>query len=104
MGKFELAVLAAIVRLRDDAYGRRLHSDLESRLGKTVPMGQIYVALARLEDKRLIASALGDPTAVRGGRAKRYYWLTADGERAFRAETTALRTLVFATPLPEVVS
>ena len=41
----------------------------------------MYAALERLEEKGLVASGLGHPAAGRGGRAKRYFRVTADGLR-----------------------
>ena len=86
MGKFELAVMAAIIRLRDNAYGRSLRADLEKRVGQTVAAGQVYVALARLEQQGFIKSEMGEPTPVRGGRSKRFYEVTGTGMRAFNGE------------------
>jgi DNA-binding PadR family transcriptional regulator len=38
----------------------------------------------RLEAKGFIKSSAGEPTAERGGRAKRYFRVTADGKLALR--------------------
>lgn len=101
MGKYELAVMAAVLRLRGQAYGRRLHVELESRLGRSVPTGQIYVALARLEEKGYLESSLSAATPVRGGRSKRVYELTADGARAFQSERDGFGSLVVSAALPQ---
>jgi PadR family transcriptional regulator PadR len=37
-----------------------------------------------MEAKGLVTSRLGEPTAERGGRAKRFFEVTADGRRAVR--------------------
>ena len=84
VGQFEQLVLAAIVSLGgENAYGVSIHAEV-SRLAdpKAVSLGAVYVTLDRLEDKGLIASWLSEPTAARGGRAKRCYRLEAAGERA----------------------
>lgn len=101
MGKFELAVMAAILRLRDNAYGRSLHSELEKRLGKSVPTGQIYIALGRLEQKGYVTSKIGEPTPVRGGRAKKFYSLSGAGEEAFQSERNGLDNLFAGVALPQ---
>jgi DNA-binding PadR family transcriptional regulator len=76
-------VLAAILTLRDDAYGVTVHSKVvELAHPKDVSLGAIYVTLDRLEDKGLVSSRLSDPTPERGGRSKRVYQLEALGERA----------------------
>jgi DNA-binding PadR family transcriptional regulator len=83
VGQFEQLVLAAILTLRDDAYGVTVHSKVvELAHPKDVSLGAIYVTLDRLEDKGLVSSRLSDPTPERGGRSKRVYQLEALGERA----------------------
>lgn len=83
LGQFEQLVLTAILARRDDAYGVSIHSKVEELAHpKSVSLGAIYVTLDRLEDKGMIRSWLSDPTAERGGRAKRCYRLEALGERA----------------------
>jgi PadR family transcriptional regulator PadR len=101
MGKFELALMAAILRLRDNAYGRSLHAELEKRLARSVPTGQIYVALGRLEQKGYISSEVGAPTPVRGGRAKTFYSLTGAGEVAFQSEREGFDNLFAGAPLAQ---
>jgi len=40
-----------------------------------------------------VTSELGEPTAERGGRAKRYYRVTAAGRRALQQQLSALRAM-----------
>lgn len=98
MGRFELAVLHEALRQNGDGYGRTLHTALQEREGRTIPMGQVYVALARLESKGYLKSNVGEPTAVRGGRAKTFYSVTGSGEQAFNAELNRMRTLIALSP------
>ncbi len=56
--------------------------EIEHRTGRTVSIGAVYATLRRLEDKGFVLSALGEPTASRGGRAKRYFELAPLGGRA----------------------
>ncbi len=85
LGQFEQLVLTAILALHDDAYGVTIHASVEELAHpKSVSLGAVYVTLDRLEDKGLISSWLSDPTAERGGRAKRCYRIEALGERALR--------------------
>lgn len=89
LGQFEQLILLAILRLRDDAYGVTIRSELADRAGRTVAPGALYTALDRLETKGLITSRMSDPTPQRGGRAKRHVTVTAAGvealTRAFQA-------------------
>ena len=84
LGEFELMVLLAAIRLGDDAYGVPIAREIEARSRREVALGSVYAALDRLEEKGLVTSRLGDPTAARGGRAKRCYRLEALGERALQ--------------------
>lgn len=93
LGQFEQLVLAAILSLRENAYGITIHDKVtELARPKKVLLGAIYVTLDRLEDKGFVSSSLSDPTKERGGRAKRCYRLEALGERALQESTaTAMR-------------
>jgi len=91
LGNFELMVLLAVLRVGEDAYGVPIARELEDKVTREVLLGSVYAALERLEAKGLVASSLGDPTPERGGRAKRYFTVTAKGLREVR-ETQ--RTLV----------
>src|SRR6202035_982087 len=83
LGQFEQLLLTAILTLRNEAYGVSIHTKAaELAHPKDVSLGAIYVTLDRLEDKGLVSSRLSEPTAERGGRAKRCYQLQALGERA----------------------
>lgn len=94
LGQFEQLVLTAILSLREDAYGVTIHERVaELASPKAVSLGAIYVTLDRLEDKGFVASWLSDPTAERGGRAKRCYRLEALGERALRESAETLRRM-----------
>jgi PadR family transcriptional regulator PadR len=92
IGEFELAVLLCVGLLRDDAYGVAVRGAVSKRLGRDCSIGAVYTTLQRLENKRFVKSWTSDPTPVRGGRAKRYFALTAAGDRAIRqAQATAER-------------
>jgi DNA-binding PadR family transcriptional regulator len=53
----------------------------------------VYAALDRMERKGLLRSDVGDPTPVRGGRAKRFYELQASGAEALRRSREVLSGL-----------
>lgn len=98
LGEFELLVLAAVMRLGDEGYGTAVYREVE-RTGRSVSMGAVYTTLYRMEEKGLLTSEHGDPTPVRGGRAKRYFRLTDDGLTGLRASLGALATLLDGTEL-----
>lgn len=90
LGNFELMVLLAVLRVGDDAYGVPIAREIEETSGRDVLLGSVYAALDRLEDKGLVSSRLGDPTPERGGRAKRYFKVTAKGLREVRETQVTL--------------
>ncbi len=81
IGPFEQAVLLALVRLGKDAYGRAILNEVQRRLNRDVSAGAVYATLERLEAKRLASSRLAPGTAIRGGRARRYFVPTSAGVR-----------------------
>lgn len=93
VGQFEQLVLAAILSLREDAYGVTIHDKVaDLAQPKRISLGAIYVTLDRLEDKGFVSSWLSDPTSERGGRAKRCYRIEALGEQALQeSAATAMR-------------
>jgi PadR family transcriptional regulator, regulatory protein PadR len=93
LGEFEQHVLAAIIRLKAEAYGVPIRRDLNERLGRLVSIGALYTTLERLEAKGFISSWMGDPTPERGGRAKRYYRIEAPGVRALNEARVAAERL-----------
>src|SRR5262249_36607758 len=53
----------------------------------------VYVALKRLEEKRLLTSRLGDSTPERGGRAKRFFAVKPAGPKALRESHAMFKKL-----------
>src|SRR5260370_41965114 len=82
IGQFEQTVLLALIRLGKDAYGRAVLNEIQLRLNRDVSAGAVYATLERLEAKGLAASKLAPGTAIRGGRARRYFVSTGAGVRA----------------------
>ena len=90
LGSFEELVLMAVEALREDAYSANLQRTLEREARRPVSLGAVHSSLERLEAKRLLSSAVGDPTGGRGGRRRRIFALTREGRSALR-EVSALR-------------
>jgi DNA-binding PadR family transcriptional regulator len=66
---------------------------IEESSGREVALGSVYITLDRLEQKGLVVSRLGEPTAERGGRAKTYFKVTAKGLKEVRQARRTLTTL-----------
>ena len=93
LGPVEMMALLAVLQLGDDAYGVPIAHAISEATGRDVLLGSIYVTLERLERRGLLVSRLGDPTAERGGRAKRYFRVTAKGVKEARATQRAVAHL-----------
>lgn len=94
LGQFEQLVLTSVVTLGENAYGVTIHKRVQDLASsKAVTLGAIYVTLDRLEDKGYVSSWLSEPTAARGGRAKRCYQLEASGERALKEAIATARRM-----------
>jgi len=90
LGTFEQAVLVAILHLRDEAYGRTILKEVQSRLRRTVSAGAVYATLDRLETKGLVSSRLGSGTPERGGRPRRFYTVERAGVQALNVSRIAV--------------
>lgn len=78
-GDIEHFVLVALLRLGGESYGVPILEEISARTGREVSRAAVYIALRRLESKGLVASRMGEASAERGGRAKRYFRLTRTG-------------------------
>jgi DNA-binding PadR family transcriptional regulator len=93
LGDFEQLILLALVRLGEGAYGVAIHKELLTRAGRDVTVAAVYKTLERLEDKGFAASSLGEPTAERGGRRKKFFRIQPAGRRALRHAIASLRRM-----------
>ena len=94
IGEFEELVLLAILNRGNNAYGVPIRQALEEATGRMVSIGSLYTTLSRLEEKGLVKSRVGEPTAERGGRAKRYYEVKGSGQLALRQVEAARKKLM----------
>ncbi len=100
-------MLLAIVQLTGDGYGVPIVDEIERRTGRSVARAAVYVTLRRLESKGLIsppcartrtgtgyarsrASWMGEPTAERGGKARRLVKIEPEGLRLLQESRQAL--------------
>jgi PadR family transcriptional regulator PadR len=90
LGEFEYLLLAATVRLEDEAYGAAVRREIEAATNRRCSIGALYTTLDRLEAKGLVETWMGDPSPQRGGRAKRMIRVTAKGIRSASAFYTAV--------------
>jgi PadR family transcriptional regulator PadR len=93
LGEFELLILLAVLRLKDQAYGMRIRQEIEESCERETAIGSVYLTLERLQEKGFVESALGDATEVRGGRAKRFFTVNRSGREILRRSLRAVRNL-----------
>lgn len=82
IGEFEELCLLAVGVLDRDAYGISVQEEITNRSGRSVTISTVHSTLVRLEQKGLLTSRMGGATEIRGGRAKRFFELTATGKQA----------------------
>lgn len=90
LGEFEHIVLAAVLRLRPDAYGMMIRREILDRTGQDAAIGAVYTTLDRLQAKGLVSSHIGEKTPERGGRSKKYFEITASGIEALQVSVERL--------------
>jgi DNA-binding PadR family transcriptional regulator len=93
LGTLELIVLLSVVCLGTDAYGMPIRDEIHRRIGRNISFGAVYVTLQRLESKGLAESRMGEPTAERGGRAKKFFRVTKAGLQAVRRSQDAIKAM-----------
>lgn len=99
LGEVEQLVLLAALRIGDEAYPVSVRDEIERTAGIALSRPTVYITLDRLERKGYLRSAFGEPTAERGGKAKRLFRVEAAGLRALRASLRALDRLAAGTGL-----
>ncbi len=100
IGELEHMVLLVVLQLKEQAYGAQIRQYLAEQVGRDLSIGALYTTLERLEQKGLLIATLGEATAERGGRAKKYFELTAQGSQALRRSKNALDQLWTGIALP----
>lgn len=84
LGEFEEFTLLAVRALGDHTYAVPIQKYVEKATARAVSLGAVYAALARLEDKGFLSSAMSEAVSQRGGKSKRVYAVTPSGLRTAR--------------------
>ena len=93
LGELEHMILLVVLGQEENAYGMSIRKELEKRVGRKLSRSATYITLERLVNKGYLDTRMGDPNPERGGRAKRFFTLTAKGRQALRESGRALFTL-----------
>lgn len=95
LGEFEMLVLLAILRQKDEAYANRIREDLEANAGRNVTRGALYRTLDRLTEKGMVEWDLEpSQTPERGGHPMRSLRVTDAGLEAVRHSRDVLLTFL----------
>lgn len=94
LAEFELYVMLAIARLGDGAYGAAIRRAIHGTTGRPVSIGAVYATVSRLEEKGLLAHDISEPRPVPGGRARKVYGFTPEGEAALTHSANMIRRMV----------
>lgn len=82
ISRSEEMVLVTVWKLKDKAYSVPIREYLRNLTGKRWSFGSVYNPLNRLEQKGLLDSYTTEPVKERGGRSKRIYRVTPEGQEA----------------------
>lgn len=82
--RLEEAILIAIWRLKDNAYGVTINKQVSKSTKKNYSMGALYFALDQLLRKGHVSKTKKLFYHEKGGRSRTYYSLTEEGIKALR--------------------
>lgn len=87
----EAVILSILVN--GEKYGLQLRDEFKKRTGQDLPLGSLYPTMDKLIDKGFVKGRTGNSEHVRGGNARRYYRITADGHQALRFAETCIHAV-----------
>lgn len=93
LGEFEQLALLAVMRLGAEAHGAGVQAELEETAGREASISAIYITLTRLEGKGMVRSWMGEPSEVRGGKARRHFEVTPAGAAALNRARSRLLSM-----------
>ena len=97
LGNLEEMVLLLVGVLYGNAYSVSLVEEYRKQTGKNINISAIHTVLYRLEKKGFLESRLGESMAMRGGKRKRLFYITAFGVKTLEEQHTLrekLRVLI----------
>ena len=91
--RLEEAILIAVWRLGDNAYGVTINKFVSRSLKKNYSMGALYFSLDQLLRKGYVSKTTKQCYHQKGGRSRTYYHLTEDGKKALQEVKAYQRAL-----------
>lgn len=101
LSDLEYLALLALLQVGEDPYGAAIADCLAERAGRDVSIGTLYNTLVRLEERGLVESEMGDPTPVRGGKAKRLFRVTEAGYETLAEARAVMERMWEGLPAPD---
>lgn len=89
----EILVMLAIQRRTPNAYGVTIRDEIAKETGNQMTFGVLYTVLSRLQQNGLLSAKDGEPTAERGGRAKKFFTISGKGQRVLQSSLRSLDRL-----------
>lgn len=80
--RLEEAILIAVWKLKDTAYGVTINKRVSKSLQKNYSLGSLYFSLDQLLRKGYVSKTITPFYQEKGGRSRTYYRLTEDGKKA----------------------
>jgi DNA-binding PadR family transcriptional regulator len=93
LAAFDVSCLVAVVACGANAYGIPIHEEVKNLVSplRSIALSAVYRTLDRLEQRGLVSSWYGEATPERGGRAKRYFRVTAAGRESLQKALKPMR-------------
>ena len=82
--RLEEAILIAVWKLQDDAYGVTINKSVSGSFDKKYTMGALYYSLDQLLRKGYVEKTVKPIPKETVGRSRTYYRLTKKGEKALQ--------------------
>ena len=82
--RLEEAILIAIWRLKDNAYGVTINKHVSQSLKKSYSLGALYFSLDQLLRKDYVTKTVNNFYHEKGGRSRTYYSLTDRGKKTLQ--------------------
>jgi DNA-binding PadR family transcriptional regulator len=98
LSQLELFILSALIA--KERYGLEIIEVIEEATGRKgiLSLGSLYATLHRMEKKGFITSRWGETVVPRQGARRRYYQLTALGQKVLRDTQRVLLSLLRLAP------
>lgn len=81
----EQIILAAVISLKDEAYGMAIRQKVKAMTGKSLMYGTLYNVLDQMHRKTLLRKVKPEGADKAGEHGRVYYALTPEGSRALKA-------------------